>query len=129
MRVDRLIYRNCNAYGMPLSITSLDLRDALQAAFSPEAAAECDVCIALATPEDTLVTFAIVDGTIDFDTTLPADVTFEFPSVRQALELAFGQADPIAAFMAGEFRSDGHLLLVFLFLSLFRPGPRIEAPD
>lgn len=127
--MNRLIYRNSHLFDTPLSVTSLELRDALQAAFSPEAAVECDICIALATPEEPLVTFAVVDGTIDFDTTLPADVTFEFPSVHHALELAFGQADPFAAFMAGEFRSDGHLLLVFLFLSLFRPGPRIEAPD
>ncbi len=49
-----------------------------------------------------------------------ADFTLYFTDAEQALALLTGQADPVAAFMAHQFRADGYLILVFSVLALFR---------
>ena len=106
----------------------MDLAQELEARFSAEAAVECDIRIGIAVAESLVCVFHITNRTL-VRVDDPAEVTFTFPDVETAYSIALGEEDPIAAFMQGRFRSDGHLLLVFLFLSLFVPGPRIVAPD
>lgn len=48
------------------------------------------------------------------------DATFYFDSCEHALALLSGEADVMAEFMAGRFRSSGYLLWTFPLLSLFR---------
>ena len=106
----------------------MDLAKELEAHFSAEAAVECDIRIGIAIASDLICVFHVASRHLT-RVDEPAEVTFTFPDAETALSIAFGQEDPIEAFMQGRFRSDGHLLLVFLFLSLFTPGPRIVAPD
>ncbi len=47
------------------------------------------------------------------------DFVIFFRDETQAKAIMLGQADPVAAFMAGEFRSSGHLLWVFQTLAAF----------
>ena len=47
------------------------------------------------------------------------DFVIFFRDEEQANAIMLGQADPVAAFMAGEFRSSGHLLWVFQTLAAF----------
>ena len=92
----------------------------LAARFRPQAAAGVDVVFALATEEATLATFAADAGKLRFDPAEPVDATFFFDSVETARAVLSGDADPIAAFMAGRFRADGNLPLAFVLLGLFR---------
>ena len=48
------------------------------------------------------------------------DATFYFDSCEHALALLTGEADVMAEFMSGRFRSSGYLLWTFPLLSLFR---------
>lgn len=52
------------------------------------------------------------------------DVTFTFDSAATARGILLGDANPLDAFLAGRFRTDGHLPLVFVVLGLFRGDPR-----
>lgn len=46
-------------------------------------------------------------------------VTLLFPDEATPLQICEGKLDPMAAFLEGHFRSDGHLLLVMQYLMLF----------
>ena len=48
------------------------------------------------------------------------DATFTFDSADTARGILLGDANPLDAFLAGRFRADGHLPLVFPVLGLFR---------
>ena len=87
-----------------------------------------DATMAIATRDTRLTAFAINERGVTFDSTLKADVTFVFDSAETALAVLTGKEDPVAAFLDGRFRSDGHLPLVFVLLGLFRPGAEIEPP-
>ena len=106
----------------------MDLAQELEARFSAEAAVECDIRIGITVASKPVCVFHVADRKLE-RVQAPAEVNFMFPDTATAYAIALGEEDPIDAFMKGRFRSDGHLLLMFLFLSLFRPGPRIIAPD
>lgn len=109
-----------------------DFKTWLAARFRPQAAAGVDVVFALATEgateKATLATFAVDAGKLRFDPAEPVDATFFFDSVETARAVLSGDADPIAAFMAGRFRADGNLPLAFVLLGLFREDYDVEAP-
>ena len=84
--------------------------------------------MAIATGDTRLTAFAVTDRGVTFDSTLKADVTFVFDSAETALAVLTGREDPIAAFLDGRFRSDGHLPLAFVLLGLFRPGAETTPP-
>ena len=108
-----------------------DFKAWLAARFRPRAATGVDVVFALATEEATaspLATFAVDAGKLRFNPTEPADATFFFDSAETARAVLSGDADPIAAFMAGRFRADGNLPLAFVLLGLFREDYDVEAP-
>lgn len=84
--------------------------------------------IALAVGDTRLTAFALADGSVHFDATLEADVTFFFDNAETALGIVTGLEDPINAFMDGRFRADGHLPLAFVLLGLFRPGAATTPP-
>lgn len=84
--------------------------------------------MAIAVGGTRLTAFAVTDGDVTFDSTLEADVTFSFDSAETALAILTGTADPVAAFLSGRFRSDGHLPLAFVLLGLFRPGADTTPP-
>lgn len=46
-------------------------------------------------------------------------VTLFFPDKTAPLLICEGKLDPMTAFLEGQFRSDGHLLLVMQYLMLF----------
>ena len=85
-----------------------------------EAAAHVDTVFRLATDSGTLVVFSVRAGEIVFEPDAKPDVTFTFDRPETAHAIILGDADPVAAFMAGRFRSDGHLPLAFVLLGLFR---------
>ena len=105
-----------------------DLKQALQAAFHPAAAVDFDarVRLQLGLPEDSpapALTLTIHHGVLDVAESTPGeavDFTLFFADAEQALALLTGQADPVAAFMAHEFRADGYLIWVFSVLAMFR---------
>ena len=86
------------------------------------------VRMAIAAGDSRLTAFALGDGGVTFDSTLDPDVTFVFDSAETALAILSGTEDPIAAFLDGRFRSDGHLPLAFVLLGLFRPGADVTPP-
>ena len=93
----------------------------LERRFKADAAAYVDAVFELATEADTLVTFEVRDGRISFAPDPPPDVVFTFDSADTAQAVVLGEADPVPAFMAGRFRSNGNLPLAFVLLGLFRP--------
>ena len=86
------------------------------------------VTMAIAAGGTRLTAFALADDGVTFDPNLDADVTFVFDSAETALAILSGREDPIAAFLDGRFRSDGHLPLAFVLLGLFRPGADTTPP-
>lgn len=83
-------------------------------------AADVDMVVRLATDEGTLLVFSVQAGEIRFEPDASPEVTFTFDRPETAHAILLGEEDPIAAFMAGRFRSDGHLPLAFVLLGLFR---------
>ena len=77
---------------------------------------------------DRLTTLAVRQGTLRFVSPSEADATFTFDSAEAALAILTGREDPIEAFMASRFRSDGNLPLAFVLLGLFRPGADATPP-
>lgn len=51
-------------------------------------------------------------------------VRFFYPSLALAFAILEGRADPMEAFMAGDVRSDGHLIMALQLGLLFPPKPR-----
>lgn len=98
----------------------MDLPTELARRLKPEAAAHVDTVFRLATDQSLLVVFSVQAGEIQFHQDASADVTFTFDRPETAHAILLGKEDPIAAFMAGRFRSDGHLPLAFVLLGLFR---------
>ncbi len=94
------------------------LRRRLRAVRNPDV----ETTMALAVAGSRLTAFAVTDEGVRFDPTLRADVTFTFDCAQTAIAVLTGAADPVAAFMDGRFRSDGHLPLVFTVLGLFQHG-------
>ena len=51
-------------------------------------------------------------------------VRFYYPSVALAFAILEGKSNPMEAFMAGDVRSDGHLIMALQLGLLFPPKPR-----
>ena len=98
----------------------MDLSIELAGRFKTDAAAHVDTVFRLATERGTMLVFSVRAGKIEFERDASPDVTFTFDRPQTARAILLGDADPIAAFMAGRFRSDGHLPLAFVLLGLFR---------
>lgn len=88
-----------------------------------------DTVFRLATDGGTLLVFSVRAGEIHFEPELVPEVTFTFDRPETARAIILGEEDPIAAFMAGRFRSDGHLPLAFVLLGLFRQDFAGPPPD
>lgn len=116
----------------PIDGIATDFEANLACRFRSAAAADEDIVFSLAVESDagckTLTVFAVRDGELRFDPALRPDATFFFDSVDTALAILEGRQEPMAAFMAGRFRSDGNLPLAFLLLGLFRADYGVEAP-
>ncbi len=108
-------------------MTKDECRDELQKNFFAAAAKEYDVFVGLAVLDQQLCCHVSGEG-INFVTT-PPDVTFSFKNWDAVRGLLIGDMDPIAAFMEGQFRSDGYLTLLFLVLAIFRSPDRPQIPD
>ena len=95
----------------------------LQAAYHAPAAREFDAAVRLHLGSQPHVMLRVHHGDMKLypaPTDEQADFTLYFTDAEQALALLTGKADPVAAFMAHEFRADGYLILVFSVLALFR---------
>ena len=110
-----------------MPVTKDECREELQRNFFPAAATEYDVFIGLTVQDQQLCCHVSGEG-INF-VTKPPDVNFSFKSWDTVRGLLLGDMDPIAAFMAGQFRSDGYLTLLFLVLAIFRSPNRPQIPD
>ncbi|MCY3814450.1 MAG: SCP2 sterol-binding domain-containing protein [Gammaproteobacteria bacterium] len=107
----------------------MDLSIELARRFKTEAAAHADTVFRLATDRGTLLVFSVRAGEIEFEPDASPDVTFTFDRAETARAIILGDADPMDAFMAGRFRSDGHLPLAFVLLGLFRQDFGGPPPD
>ena len=109
-------------------MTAVDLESHLTAVAPSAMHTTLHATMAFASGNTRLTALAVTDRGVTFDPTLTADVTFVFDSAETALAVLTGKEDPIAAFLEGRFRSDGHLQLAFVLLGLFRPGAEIAPP-
>ena len=101
-------------------VNRADMEKELQDRFRVGAADGHDVVMAIAARDRAPLTFAVSNNGIVFDDALTADVTFTFDSADTAMGIIRGTIDPIGAFMEGRFRSDGHLILAFVMMAVFR---------
>ena len=106
----------------------MDFRAFLEQRFRVAAASDIDLTITLVAGGARLTTFAVQDGALRFAPVGEADVTFSFDSVERAVAVLGGAESPTDAFMAGAFRSDGHLPLAFVLLGLFASGDVTPPP-
>jgi len=58
-----------------------------------------------------------------------ADVRFYFPSPATGRALLLGEDNAIEAFMRGDFRSDGYLMLAFVLMALFNSTSLPPTPN
>ena len=100
----------------------------LRGRYFPGAAADTDMVVALAVGAERIV-YHLHPAGLGVEPRAEPDVTFTFSSWEKTHALLTGGADPIAAFMAGEFRSDGYLTAVFLVLSVFSRPDRPDVPN
>ena len=107
----------------------MDLSTELARRLKTNAAAHVDTVFRLATERGPLLVFSVRAGEIEFEPDASPVVTFTFDRPQTARAILLGDADPIAAFMAGRFRSDGHLPLAFVLLGLFRHDFGGPPPD
>lgn len=111
----------------------MDFRATLASAFRSAAAAELDVVFSLVAEDEArreeLARFAVSGGELRWQQDATPDATFFFDSEATARGVLDGSLDPTAAFMAGRFRADGSLPLVFALLALFRSDYAAEAPS
>ena len=106
----------------------MDFETFLERRFRAAAASDIDLTITLVAGGRRLTTFAVEGGALRFDPPGEADVTFSFDSVDRAVAVLGGAQSPVDAFMAGAFRSDGHLPLAFVLLGLFGSGDVTPPP-
>ena len=112
-----------------------DLGDELRRRFVPAAAMGFDHLIDLDTGQEPLIRLRIRNQQLalnfaDLSTAQPrADVRFYFPNLAIGRALLLGEADAIDAFMKGEFRSDGHLMLSFALMAMFNSTSLPPTPN
>jgi putative sterol carrier protein len=99
-------------------MTISELKSLLEANFQPAAAADFNATLAISAGGESL-TLTVNGNALTFPDQAEPDATFIFPDVDAAWHLISGKTNPIDAFMAGEFRSDGFLLWGFRLLGMF----------
>ena len=96
--------------------------DVLRARFDPSRAGDLDATVEF-NWGDGACRVGIHDAAARFyeeETCAPTpDLIIYFRDAEQARAIVEGKADPVAAFMAGEFRSSGYLVWVFQTLAAF----------
>ena len=102
------------------------LLELLKQQFSPEHAAELDATIQFSWPQGHC-SVGVHDGKAIFyegsQSAPEAELILYFKDEKQALDIFSGRDNPVAAFMRGEFRSNGYLVWVFQTLAAFsRPA-------
>ena len=103
----------------------------LETLFQASAAESADIVVCLSTwpqKKEESLTYHINSSDFIRNPSKPVNATFFFSSWEKMFEILTGSADPIKAFMQGEFRSDGHLTTIFLLLSVFSGSVRLETP-
>lgn len=115
----------------------MDFAEAIRKRLAEEGgvvAPEIDAVVALRTADGEarhLATLVVQEGVacvVDSPKREATDVTFTFDTADTALNVLLGDANPLDAFLAGRFRTDGHLPLVFVVLGLFRADYRGGPP-
>jgi|OM-RGC.v1.028567243 Putative sterol carrier protein len=110
-----------------LSLEHLEAR--LRPHFKPSAAAGMRRVYQIVADHTAAFFLHVEEGSLSFGlgawagTGVP-QVTFFYPSLDLAFAILEGEADPMAAFMAGDVRSDGHLIMALQLGLLFPPKPR-----
>ena len=114
------------------------LGDELRRRFVPAAAAGADYRIDLDMGAELLtrlevraqqLTLRFTANTPRDEIDPPADVRFYFPDVATGRALLLGEANAIDAFMRGDFRSDGYLMLSFALMEMFNSTSLPPTPN
>lgn len=97
-----------------------ELERELTQRFRPEAAVGVDMLVRLDVSSDVHLSLTVRNCrlTIERGTGLP-DVTFTFRDLPTAIAIIRGECNAIEAFMRGEFRADGYLMMAFKLMELF----------
>ena len=118
-----------------------DLGDELRRRFYAPAAAGQDLCMDLDINVRVLIRLRIRSDQLalsfhDRDVAqepkhadAKADVRFYFPSPATGRALLLGEDNAIDAFMRGDFRSDGYLMLAFTLMALFNSTSLPTTPN
>jgi len=115
-----------------------DLGDELRRRFAAPAAAGQDLLMDLDTNVSVLIRLRVKNDQLalsfhDRDVTekseVKADVRFYFPSPETGRALLLGEGNAIDAFMRGDFRSDGYLMLAFTLMALFNSTSLPPTPN
>ena len=97
-----------------------DLERELIQRFRPDAAVGVDMLLRLDVSGARHLSLTVRDGRlkIDHEAHVP-DVTFTFRDLETAIAIIRGECNAIEAFMRGEFRADGYLMMAFKLMELF----------
>jgi putative sterol carrier protein len=97
-----------------------DLERELIQRFRPDAAVGVDMLVRLDVTDAPHLLLAVHDGKLEIDREIRApDVTFTFRDLATAVAIIRGECNAIEAFMRGEFRADGYLMMAFKLMELF----------
>ena len=101
--------------------TRTRLQQELTRRFRPEAVRGLEVRLRLHMPDADPFDLIVGHGTLAVtDDISPApDVTFFFDDLHGAWDIMTGRANAIEAFMRGQFRADGYLMLAFWLMEVF----------
>lgn len=118
-----------------------DLGDELRRRFYAPAAAGQDLCMDLDTSVNVLIRLRVKNDQLALSfhdrwvaqepdyADANADVRFYFPSPATGRALLLGEDNAIDAFMRGDFRSDGYLMLAFTLMALFNSTSLPPTPN
>jgi len=97
-----------------------DLERELIRRFRPDAAVGVDMLVRLDISNAPHLSLTVRDGRLEVrrDADAP-DVTFTFRDLATATAIIRGECNAIEAFMRGEFRADGYLMMAFKLMELF----------
>lgn len=101
-----------------------EIRTRLAGAFRPEAAAGLEAIFQFEVAGRPLFHLEVDGGRLRVEGGAHAapTVTFLFDDLATALGVVEGSLDPMATFMAGRVRTDGHLILALQLGGLFAPA-------
>ena len=96
------------------------MHDLLTQRFNPDHNTGLDACIRFDWGSGG-IQFAVRETQLLLDCDSQPEMTIYFDSEALAKDLLCGEADPVMAFMQGQFRASGHLIWVFHIMAAFRP--------